>query len=255
MSRRAPASPEAPPLSRSLTNRFDNIRTKYRSEIEPLFEQREVLLRELNELKAAKEKSLEEATRLTAQNENLQELNVKMQHQHDTLQSMMKTRPPEKKSKGSGVSGLSNPPSTSTLHSVASSGTSGTFLEAQEEARYGKGTRSDTELNPAAALRKFGWFKGGGGKDSSSSSSKDATLKELPAPPMPRLLSRAASPPVIVEKPRPSMAPTHNFQQQGILRAARCDHCTEKMWGSQLRCMSTWFNVRLVNMRIDISWP
>ncbi len=251
MSRRAAASPETPQLSRSLTNRFDNIRTKYRSEIEPLSEQREVLLRELNELKTAKEKSLEEATRLTAQNESLQELNVKMRHQHDTLQSMMKPRPPEKKPKGSGASGLSNPPSTSTLHSVASSGTSGTLLETQEENRYGKGARSDTELNPAAALRKFGWFKGGGGRDASS---KDATLKELPAPPMPRLLSRAASPPVIVEKSRASTAPVHNFQQQGILRAARCDHCTDKMWGSQLRCTSTWFNFRLVNTRVDISW-
>lgn len=233
------AAPETTQLSRSLTNRFDNIRTKYRSELEPLFEQQETLLRELNELKTAKEKSLEEATRLTAQNESLQELNVKMQHQHDTLQSMMKPRPPEKKSKSSGVSGLSNPPSTSTLHSVTTSGTSNTLMEVQEEIRPGKGARSDTELNPAAALRKFGWFKGGGGKDASSGSSRDATLKELPAPPVPKLLPRAASPPVVVERPKALSAPVHNFQQQGILRAARCDHCTDKMWGSQLRCTST----------------
>jgi Rho-type GTPase-activating protein 1/2 len=234
------AAPETTQLTRSLTNRFDNIRTKYRSEIEPLFEQRETLLRELDELKIAKEESLEEATRSAAQNESLQELNVKMQHQHDTLQSMMKPRPPEKRSKGSGASGLSNPPSTSTLHSVTISGTSSTLLETQEEARYGKGAKSDTELNPAAALRKFGWFKGGGGKDSSLGPSRDIPQKELPLPPVPRLPPRAPSPPVVVEKPK-AHAPAHNFQQQGILRAARCDHCTDKMWGTQLRCMSKWF--------------
>jgi hypothetical protein len=222
-----------------LTNRFDNIRIKYRSEIEPLFEQREMLLRELNELKMAKEKSLEEATRLTVQNESLQELNVKMQHQHDTLQSVMKPRPPEKRSKGSGGSGLSNPPSTSTLHSVTTSGTWNTLLEAQHEAKYGKGAKSDTESTPATALRKFGWFKGGSGKDSSPGPSRDVPHKELPVPPLPRLPPRAPSPPVVVEKAKAPTALVHNFQQQGILRAARCDHCTDKMWGSQLRCTST----------------
>ena len=236
---RAAAGPETTQLSRSLTNRFDNIRIKYRSEIEPLFEQRETLFRELNELKIAKETSLEEATRLTAQNENLQELGVKMQHQHDTLQSMMKPRHPEKRSKGPGASGLSNPPSTSTLHSVATSGTWNTLLEAQEEARYGKGARSDTELNPAASLRKFGWFKGGSGKDYVPGPSREAAQKELPVPPVPRLPPRAPSPPVVVERPKAPAARVHNFQQQGILRAARCDHCTDKMWGSQLRCTST----------------
>ena len=236
MSYRATTAPGTTQFSRSLTNRFDNIRTKYRSEIEPLFEQREVLFRQLNELKIAKEKSLEEATRLTVQNENLQELNVKMQHQHDTLQSMMKPRAPEKRSKAFGAPGLSNPPSISTLHSVT---TSNTLMETQEEARYGKGARSDTELNPAAALRKFGWFKGGSGKDSSPGSSKDATLKELPAPPGPRFPPRATSPPVVMEKPKVPTTAVHSFQQQGILRAARCDHCTDKMWGSQLRCTST----------------
>jgi len=28
----------------------------------------------------------------------------------------------------------------------------------------------------------------------------------------------------------------HNFQQLSVLRFARCDHCGDKMWGSQLRC-------------------
>lgn len=29
----------------------------------------------------------------------------------------------------------------------------------------------------------------------------------------------------------------HNFQQMSILRFTRCDHCQDKMWGSQLRCL------------------
>ena len=28
----------------------------------------------------------------------------------------------------------------------------------------------------------------------------------------------------------------HTFQQLSVLRFTRCDHCGDKMWGSQLRC-------------------
>lgn len=31
----------------------------------------------------------------------------------------------------------------------------------------------------------------------------------------------------------------HNFQQLSMMRIGRCDHCQDKMWGSQLRCSST----------------
>lgn len=42
----------------------------------------------------------------------------------------------------------------------------------------------------------------------------------------------------------------HNFQQLSVLRFTRCDHCADKMWGSQLRCTtcSISVHVRCVNL-------
>ena len=33
----------------------------------------------------------------------------------------------------------------------------------------------------------------------------------------------------------------HTFQQTSMLRVSRCDHCGDKMWGSQLRCSGKQF--------------
>ena len=38
------------------------------------------------------------------------------------------------------------------------------------------------------------------------------------------------------EKPRSK----HTFQQVNVLRLSKCDHCGEKLWGSQARCQSTY---------------
>ena len=37
---------------------------------------------------------------------------------------------------------------------------------------------------------------------------------------------------------KPKWRTEHVFQQISVLRVARCDHCGDKMWGSQLRCSS-----------------
>ena len=37
---------------------------------------------------------------------------------------------------------------------------------------------------------------------------------------------------------KPKWRTEHVFQQVSVLRVARCDHCGDKMWGSQLRCTS-----------------
>ena len=38
------------------------------------------------------------------------------------------------------------------------------------------------------------------------------------------------------EAPKPRGRLEHVFLQLNVLRFARCDHCGDKMWGSQLRC-------------------
>ncbi|KAJ3507749.1 hypothetical protein NMY22_g16831 [Coprinellus aureogranulatus] len=48
----------------------------------------------------------------------------------------------------------------------------------------------------------------------------------------------------------------HNFQQLSVLRFTRCDHCGDKMWGSQLKCTvcSTSIHVRCIaNVQIPCS--
>ena len=37
---------------------------------------------------------------------------------------------------------------------------------------------------------------------------------------------------------KPKWRTEHVFQQISVLRVARCDHCGDKMWGSQLKCTS-----------------
>ena len=49
----------------------------------------------------------------------------------------------------------------------------------------------------------------------------------------------ALSPPALSEK---KIHLEHNFQQLSILRFTRCDHCGDKMWGSQLRCTGECFS-------------
>ena len=48
--------------------------------------------------------------------------------------------------------------------------------------------------------------------------------------PLPSVQERGAP----ADKPRNNFE--HSFQQISVLRVARCDHCNDKMWGSQLRC-------------------
>jgi hypothetical protein len=44
----------------------------------------------------------------------------------------------------------------------------------------------------------------------------------------------------------------HNFQQVSVLRFTRCDHCGDKLWGSQLRCTSMcYFSFIFPGQRTD----
>ncbi|KAG8785440.1 hypothetical protein FRC15_001353 [Serendipita sp. 397] len=214
---------ETTTLSRSLTNRFDNLKVKYRLDLEPLIAEREALQREISELKQAKELWLEETTALTSRNDELMELNMALTRQHEQLQSSSKPRPPERKaSKPTTLPTLPASSSQSTPISASSTvyASVASIPSYVEEDRSAKSAKSDSEAGNT--LRKFPWFKG---KDLNAAA-RDAAAS------LAKLQNSMA--PIPPEKTKPILR--HNFQQQSVLRFARCDYCGDKMWGTQLRC-------------------
>lgn len=206
-------------LSRSLTNRFDNLKSKYKRDLEPMIAERQTLQREINELKQAKDICLEETTALTARNDELNELNVAMTRRLEDLQGAIKPRSADRKvSKPTPLPPLSSTTSIPTLSTTTSTLTSvssgGTYSEDREDPRYMKGAKSDSEAS--GNTKKFAWFKG---MQINPAAWAGASFTNAPVPP---------------EKPKVLLR--HNFQQQSVLRFARCDHCGDKMWGTQLRC-------------------
>ena len=194
-------------LQRSLSSRFDGLKTQYRRELEPLVQQREALLREIHELKEERNICLEETTALNARNEELAELNARTARRIEVGTHGAVPR---------AWSPMQNLPSTSKTTpllpiqpvsnmSASSIGMSTTVHEERDEPRS---TPSDRKK----------WFK----------PNKDAVkpISDGPFTPEKETLR-------------------HNFQQLTILRFARCDHCGDKMWGTQLRCNSEYLNDRL----------
>ncbi|KZW00267.1 RhoGAP-domain-containing protein [Exidia glandulosa HHB12029] len=200
-------------LSRSLTTRLDTLKNKYRRELQPLTQQRQELQREIAELKQSRDLFLEETAVLNARNEELAELNASTERQLESTPRAPE-RPPKPPSKQLPV----NSPSQSS--SATSFNSSGGFDDSRDEARYVKVTKADYVDANSTGARKFKWFPG---KDANSSSAYASRATDLPSVPE-------------KDKPAPRNAFEHSFQQISVLRVARCDHCGDKMWGSQLRC-------------------
>ncbi|KDQ15273.1 hypothetical protein BOTBODRAFT_31930 [Botryobasidium botryosum FD-172 SS1] len=199
-------------LARSLTARYDTIKSQYQKQLMPLTQQREGLIREINELKEARDIFLEETTALNARNEELAELNSQISRQIEIAFNEAAANAPDVSDSGSvkqaskqglpalfGGSGKKQSMSSQSL-SLTSIATASSFDEKPDEiGRVVKAAKQDVGEH-APAVKKFKWF----GKHSSSDKSKDRRK--------------------------------HAFQQQNILRISRCDHCGDKMWGAQLRC-------------------
>lgn len=208
-----PASPSHATLSRSLTSRFDGIKSQYRKELEPLIQQKESLAREINELKEVRDSIMEETTALNARNEELSDLNTQIARK-------LETSVPTGTKPAPAPIPVSKPKFTSTQSAPNTNGTDSSFGTRQSHSMDGddKTLRApkpaETHEHHAAKVGKFKWYKG----------------KENTAPRNDSLGISVSS-----EKGRLTAA-VHNFSQMSILRMARCDHCSDKMWGSQLRC-------------------
>jgi regulator of replication initiation timing len=216
-------------LSRSLTMRLDNIKKQYQHELIPLTQQRETLIREIAELKSAREQFLEETTVLNARNEELAQLSAQYTRRMDTSRSDAPPPPPldvapakpepmlhEKKStsfdRGRPHQELLPPvqPSLSTGSNPSNS----TFVD-DREIKVIRVPKPD--FTDAMPLSKHGIFKRAGNR-------RDQTFVPL--------------------DPRGNRHFEHNFQPASALRFTRCDQCGDKLWGgSHFRCTSELFGV------------
>ncbi|KAJ6586840.1 hypothetical protein DFH09DRAFT_1307948 [Mycena vulgaris] len=212
------SSVEAPPsnLGRSLTTRLDSIKKQYQRDLIPLKEERENLAREVVELKGVRDVFLEETTVLNARNEELAQLSAQYARR---MVSIPET--PPKPQHSTPMRAQNSAQSSQFLNTVSPSVTGSS--SASDESHDAKLKVNRPEMDaPTPSKGKFIKWPGSRTKESMTAPAPD-------------------------NRPKASVA--HNFQQLSVLRFTRCDHCADKMWGSQLRCTtcSISVHVRCVN--------
>lgn len=204
-----PPDKAASNLGRSLTKRLDTIRSQYQRELIPLTEQKEALSREISELKAVRDAFLEETTVLNARNEELAQLSAVYTRRVESATESPARIPQDttRHSSDNARSHLHHPNLIAPSLSSSTSGSSAVYDE-NPDSRFIKTSKSDELHTPVKP--KFKW--------------PGTKAKEL------------VSPTFNPESNKGKVPFEHNFQQVSVLRFTRCDHCSDKMWGSQLRC-------------------
>ena len=184
--------------------RFDNIKSQYKHALLPLTSQKETLLREIAELKASRDAFLEEATILNARNEELAQLSAQYIRRIDAGRPENGVTIDKRGDSLDKVRpNLSSSVASSTV--VHSEGTDDIFI------KISKPDISELPVPQPVKSTKFKW-----------PGSRSQAPKDIPA-------SHDAN---------KTKRREHIFQQISMLRVSRCDHCGDKMWGSQLRCSS-----------------
>ncbi|KAJ9114608.1 hypothetical protein QFC22_005481 [Naganishia vaughanmartiniae] len=208
-------------LTRSITSKLNNLKDKYRRELEPLDVEKQVLKREIGDLRDTRNLYLEESVALSAKNEELADLNTRLSKQTEAMQDMINRhhRPPHLRNARQHISGS---PSMSSLT------TSSTLHELPDDMLKGIKAMKLEPLETAPAARRFKnkWYKSSKGPEiqhtTSASISKPLTATTE------RIKARPSHDPGMRE---------HVFQPHSILRFCKCEHCGDKMWGLQeYRC-------------------
>ncbi|KAJ6609832.1 hypothetical protein B0H10DRAFT_2062666 [Mycena sp. CBHHK59/15] len=214
------SSPEAASsnLGRSLTKRLDTIKKQYQRDLVPLKEQREILAREIVELKGVRDVFLEETTVLNARNEELAQLSAQYARR---MVPIPETPPKAQRSTSLGAQHPTQQP-PQLLNTLSPSATGSSSASDETIDMKLKAQKVENEL-PTPSKGKFIKWPGSRLKETTTAASHDIRTKTN-----------------IV----------HNFQQLSVLRFTRCDHCADKMWGSQLRCTTCNISVhgRCVNL-------
>ncbi|KAJ4476842.1 hypothetical protein C8J55DRAFT_515881 [Lentinula edodes] len=216
-------------LSRSLTKRLDNLKSQYQRDLVPLTQQREALTREVMELKAARDVFLEETTVLNARNEELAQLSA----QYSRRAAMAPPNAPsnsngtETPSKNIGPMIVETPVRIDSRNIQQQQTPQQTHqlsaYSSVEEFDARKTKVEETHTPSRGPVKVFKW---------------GSRAKEVSAP-----IAQSVTEKVKIGHME------HSFQPLSLLRFTRCDHCGEKMWGSQLRCMGCSISVhtRCVN--------
>lgn len=193
-------------LGRSLSTRLDSLKVQYKSELASLTDERESLSREIAELQSARDVFLEETTMLNARNEELAQLNAHYMRRIEAASYEAPTVAREKQSSERQHLAMALQPS----HTVNSS--FGSSDESAESAKYAKVQQKSTPSD--AHSRVFKW----------RGNNKEAT----------------AVPSAAQDGPTEKAWLKHTFHQVSVLRLSKCDHCSEKLWGSQARCQGMY---------------
>ena len=171
--------------------------------------QKEALSREIAELKAVRDAFLEETTVLNARNEELAQLSAvytrRVENATESPARMLQDS--IRHSADNTRSQLHYPNLIAPSLSSSTSGSSA-ICDESSDSRFIKTSKSEELHTPVKP--KFKW--------------PGTKAKELVS-----LTFNAES-----NKGKAQLE--HNFQQLSVLRFTRCDHCSDKMWGSQLRC-------------------
>lgn len=210
-------------VGRSLTLRLDTLKVQYERDLVPLISQREILSREIQELKGVRETFLEETTVLNARNEELAQLSAQYTRRMETADM-----PARSVGRGSSER-LRSPPSTQTLFNSTTPP-----LQSEDDTM-----KPNRLMDSTPSKGKFmNW---------PTRSASKVTKDPMPvASPSSNSVDNASKAPV------QKMATTeHNFQQLSVLRFTRCDQCSDKMWGSQLRCTGELYIQKMLKLLPD----
>jgi regulator of replication initiation timing len=203
--------------------RLDNLKKEYQEELVPLQQERDSIAREIKELKAVRDVFLEETTSLNARNEELAKLSAQYTRRLETAAQNpsppvppVKEAPhfetrvvPERSSSLEKARGL--PVALPTVNSLSTA--SSHTLGEDAEVKLPKMTRHDSSENSNITPRPQKFMKWPGSR------ARDAAKE-----------SHASD----GQKGRGKYE--HTFQQLTLLRFANCEHCGDKMFGSQSRC-------------------
>ncbi|KAH9948675.1 hypothetical protein B0H21DRAFT_777741 [Amylocystis lapponica] len=209
---------DAASIAGSLSTRFNKIKNQYQHELLPLTEQREALMREITELKASRDAFLEETTMLNARNEELAQLHAQYVRRVEApgMDSQRENGRQEHDLQNRTNHSLGRQGTLSSSHTS----TTAAYTDDSAESKFVKVIKSDITrpdmMDTHGPFRPAKFIKWPGSK-----TPKDNVVAAWPD-----------------ANKQPQGRKDHVFQQVSVLRVARCDHCGDKMWGSQYRCTS-----------------
>ena len=228
LSRVASSTQELPVanVGRSMTKRLEALKSQYRRDLVPLTQERETLTREIAELQAVRDVFLEETTVLNARNEELAQLSAAYSRRvekssESSTNVAYPSRSSQDKTRAHAHQQTQPPIGVPPLLSNSTSGSSTIYEDPNADPRFIRAQKPDAELHTPSKGKFMKW---------PGSKAKDVLSPQM-------ILDRKAH----LE---------HNFQQLSVLRFTRCDHCGDKMWGSQLRCTGRcWSNAFITDVK------